>query len=393
MRPAWLLCAASALFLMGCPRPVPIGDLELRSLELSVPDGRHYCLERPPQVTVRVNTLDGKAFRTPRAGEGGGNRLRYEDFVIETSHGRVDESGLIVIDDPIPLLTEELVIRARPAGPVGPGTRTPEWVRDELRLSPRFDCAGSISFDGAPGGEGLGGEGGANGADGTDGGDVKNCTAGQHGGRGQNGGFGANGGNGHDGLDARVDLVVATSTWRHRVLVLRSRVAGEASFRYWFVDPYAEGQVVISSRGGMGGAAGHGGRGGNGGDGGDARCPTATPGNGGDGGDGGDGGNGGDGGDGGRLELRVAEGHGDLVERFLLRNGGGHGGPAGQGGGGGNGGRPGTGGSTGFPGKDGQYGRDGHGGRDGNAGPSVTISFEPAADLFANEVERGLQLR
>ena len=394
MRAALSLLVLAPLFLAGCPKAVPISELELESLTVTAASGSRYCLSSPPQLLIQVTSTDGKSYRTPRRGEGHGNRLRFQDFHIETSHGSLTEDGVLLIDDPIPLLHEELVVRVRPAGATGPGTATPDWVKDELRLYPRFDCRTELNFDGSGGAPGNGGSWGEHGLEGKDGGDEEKCTAAQNGRSGQNGGDGQNGADGRDGADVRVDIAVAHSSWRHRVLVLRATGPDLPTPRYVFLDPNLIAQVVVSAQGGPGGPGGDGGRGGNGGNGGDSHCNNAAAGNGGDGGDGGDGGNGGNGGDGGRIDLFAPVDHTEVVEWFALRNGAGYGGTAGGSGSSGDGGRAGTGpmGSA-FPGKDGRYGSDATAGRDGNVGPAVNISFADTRELFAKEILQGLQLR
>lgn len=373
---------------------MPLGELELESLSVTALSGTRYCLSAPPQLVINVTSVDGKNFRTPKRGEGHGNRLQFKDFVVEASHGTVTPDGVLVIPDPIPLLYEELVVRVRPAGPTGPGTKTPLWVKGELRLTPRFDCRSALDFDGQPGAPGVGGAWGQHGTDGEDGGDEKNCSAAQNGRGGSNGGDGQTGGDARDGADIRIDVAVAHSTWRHRVLVLRASGPDLAAPRYVFLDPNLVEKVTVSAQGGNGGPGGDGGRGGNGGNGGDSKCNSAAAGNGGDGADGGDGGSGGDGGNGGRIDLHAPLGHTEVVEWFTLRNAAGYGGHPGRAGSGGNGGKAGSGplGSA-FPGKDGRYGSDASTGNDGQDGPAVNISFSDARALFAEEVGRGLQLR
>ncbi len=390
-----LILPALAFCLVGCPRAVPLSDIELASLTLVADTGTRHCLSRPVALTVYATTTSGERYRTPRIGEGQGNRLKLDDFQFESSHGTITADGRVLITDPIPLLYEELVVRVRPAGATGPGTKTPEWVKDELRLTPRFDCTHRLGFDGADGSPGSSGAWGEHGLDGADGGDEQQCTAAENGRSGQSGGAGANGGDGRDGMDLRIDVAVAHSPWRHRLLVVRATSADLSRPYYAFVDPNLVDSLAISTQGGDGGPGGDGGRGGNGGKGGDSHCNQAAPGNGGDGGDGGNGGHGGQAGHGGRIDLFAPVKHTEVVEWLTLQNRGGIAGVAGRGGSAGNGGREGTSptSSTGFPGKDGRYGQDGQPGTDGAAGPAVNITFSPASQLFAPEVQQGLQLR
>ena len=388
------LLAATALLLAGCPKPIDIKELQIEKLELSSPSGGRYCVEQPPQLVVTITDSEQKTYRTWKPGESRGGKLRFEDFTFETNLGRIDENGHIVIDNPLETLKEELVIKVKPNAPTGQGTSIGDWVKGELRLTPAYDCSTVFIADGFGGQGGTHGNSGYDGEDGADGSPEPSCASGQNGTNGQDGSSGTAGGAGGHAPSLRVNLAMAVSTWRHKVVVMRVEIAGEGTW-YRIIDPAILDKFVVAAVGGPGGTGGSGGRGGRGGDGGDAKCKSAVPGNGANGGRGGSGANGGDGGNGGRIEVFAAENHPLLKTAITYRNQGGPGGPPGSGGSGGNGGRAGgsLGSASGFPGKDGTSGSGGPSGRDGASGPAVLIQTAPAAELFAAEVKAGLELK
>lgn len=387
------LAVATMLF-SGCPKPIDIKELQIEKLELSSPSGTRYCVERPPQLVVTITDNEQKTYRTWKPGEGTGGKLLFEDFQFETNMGRIDEKGYIVIDNPLETLKQELVIKVRPNAPTGQGTKIGDWIKDELRLTPAYDCSTSLVADGMGGRGGTQGAGGRDGDDGADGSGDPNCASGQNGTNGQDGSNGGNGESGGHAPDLRIHLAMAASAWCDKVAVARVEIAGEGTW-YRIIDPVILDKFVVAAIGGNAGNGGSGGRGGRGGDGGDARCKSAVPGNGGNGGRGGGGGSGGDGGNGGRIEVFAADNHPELATSIVYRNEGGQAGAAGYAGSGGNGGRAGsTSGSTsGFPGKDGVGGGNGSNGRNGAPGPAVMVHTGNAAEYFATEIQAGLELQ
>jgi hypothetical protein len=261
-----------------------------------------------------------------------------------------------------------------------------------LRVTPRFDCAGTARF------RGLDGDPGASGRESTPG------WPGPH-------------------LD--IALAYVDTTLNGRLVLVRVIDPDYGRREYYLVDPRTPKRFHVVASGGDGGdgvngADGTDGRGGaRGADGPTgAMCQDGAPGQDGspgqDGGDGESGGRGGDGGNGAIVTVSVPADAPELADALAITVDGGAGGAGGAGGHGGHGGRGGTGGSGGSAGPTsdptracttgrGPDGRDGPPGRDGapgaagapgRAGAPGTITRRTAAvdALFAAELARGWKL-
>ena len=182
-----------------------------------------------------------------------------------------------------------------------------------ITLLPTYACEQVADF------RGQGGEGGYGGDSGSYGQPQRN------GGPGRDGRLGGPGGRGPDVV---VDLTVAGTKKRGKLVFAR---VGRSAF----VFSEKGGSLVVAATGGEGGRGGRGGHGGSGGDGTTRDNTCLRPG---DGGVGGRGGDGGDGGDGGSVLVRVDRAYPHLGDLVRVNVDGGRGGDPGEAGEGGRGG-------------------------------------------------------
>ena len=248
-------------------------------------------------------------------------------------------------------------------------------VTASITLLPTYVCQQVADFRGGSGEAGYSGDSGNPGA------------PQRNGGGGRDGRIGGTGG---PGPNVVVDLTIAGTKKRGKLVFAR---VGNAAF----VFAEKGGSLLVSAAGGQGGRGGRGGAGGHGGGGGTRDNTCLTPG---DGGPGGRGGDGGDGGDGGAVLVRVDRAYPHLADLVRVSVEGGRGGEPGEAGPGGRGGmaegsveeQDGSNKTTRScaqkisNGQDGQYGQQGmRPGRDGRTGRSG-VQLESLLTLFPDGV-------
>ncbi len=363
---------------------------KIKTVSVAAEDlGVDFCAYKPVPLRVLVTYRDGKQVKSRAAGEGPKGRVRASAFQWSSSPGTID--GDAVLSLPLAVLAwfdEPIRVSARVLA-------RPELV-GESTLRPRFDCGGTVDLRGA---------------------------AGARGGEAEDGGPGA------PGPDAEIALAYV-ETQRSGRLVLVRVDSGTGEREHYLISPHSsENLFVIDARGGAGGRGGQGVSGVDGAPGVDGevgrdglQCADGTAGGDGTdgepGGPGGPGRNGGQGGNGGRVVVRYDARFPELPRLIRVRVEGGEGGEIGAGGAGGRGGRGGQGGrggtggrvtgdasggagsadctaadgssgAAGSPGADGARGPDGQPGVPGDPG-GMRESPEDAAELFAEEIERGI---
>lgn len=247
-------------------------------------------------------------------------------------------------------------------------------VTASVTLLPTYVCEQVANFGGQLGSSGFSGDSGSPGAPSRNGGGGRD---------------GQGGGQGGPGPRVVVDLTIAGTKKRGKLVF--ARIGAQA-----FVFAEKGGSLGVLATGGQGGQGGSGGHGGSGGGGGTRDNTCLAPG---DGGPGGRGGDGGDGGDGGSILVRVDRAYPQLADLVRVNVDGGRGGepgPAGQGGRGGtpSGSIPGEGSSSSTQfctsklqnGQDGQAGQQGtRAGRDGRPGRTA-VQTESLTTLFPDGV-------
>jgi hypothetical protein len=383
---AALLSLASAA-LRG-PQPAKLDVKKVTAVELSlVGGGATFCPNgTPAQMRVVATVAGGKQQTTWAQGESRDGKLEHAAFTWTTDVGAIDGDGILRLPaDPFAVVDRTITVGVQVPG-------KPE-LGGQLTLAPVFDCGGMAVFSGAAGEPGRVGADGRLGRNGDSGHSSKQATDGENGQSGQDGGDAGDGGPG-PALEVALGYV---DTERHgRLALIRIAAAGGgATVHHALFDP-AGLPFSVGALGGAGGPGGPGGQGGQGGFGGSNNIQGGGDGgNGGDGGDGGRGGHGGDGGDGGSILVRVDRSHPELARQVRFDTSGGPGGGGGYPGGAGPGG-PGGSSASGAAGQGGRFGvagsSSGEGGRAGRNGPAVKLVKEPAKQLFADEIARGIRI-
>jgi hypothetical protein len=383
-----LLCPVALLAGCGGSSYVKLDVKKVQSVRLALAEGTDTICPTMgdlPEVVALVTYKDGKRLetRTPSNRDG---KLRVREFEWTAEVGDVDENGVLLL--PRDLLSwhdKAFSVEARiPARPD---------VKAGLQLTPRFDCAGSVSYraintpSSPPGKEGKPGA---------------------------------------PALHLEVALAYVDTKLNGRLILVRVRDRELGRLGYYLLNPRSPERLTIVADGSNGGDGGPGRSGNDGAAGmpGNDGLPggvcqnglDGTPGgDGADGTEGTDGFRGGDGGNGPIVTLSYPAAFPELAQvlTFSVKGGaggsGGRGGPGGRGGAGGAGGKGGSPGQasdpnadpsqacvttrgndgpTGNRGRDGASGLDAPAGRDGLPG-TITARPGSAQEIFAFELARG----